>query len=92
MWGGMEITDTFPPFSVTIKLDFVQPFEAHNIAEFTLEPQGDATNVTRGHAWSQPLSCEGHAHVFQYGSHGWHGLRDRTEQFKDHGGTVAADG
>ena len=43
--GEMEIIDTTPN-KVLIKLDFMKPFEAHNIAEFTLEPQGDATNVT----------------------------------------------
>ena len=44
--GRMEITNTSPPSQVTINLDFVKPFEAHNIAEFTLETQGDSTNVT----------------------------------------------
>jgi uncharacterized protein YndB with AHSA1/START domain len=44
--GRMEITETSPPSRVMIKLDFVRPFEAHNIVEFTLEPRGDATNVT----------------------------------------------
>ena len=44
--GRMEIIDTSPPFKVTIKLDFVKPFEAHNIVDFTLEPKGDATDVT----------------------------------------------
>ncbi len=44
--GRMEITDTAPPSKVTIKLDFVRPFEAHNTVEFTLRPQGDATGVT----------------------------------------------
>jgi hypothetical protein len=29
-----------------IKLDFLKPFEAHNTAEFTMLPQGNATNVT----------------------------------------------
>ena len=24
----------------------MKPFEAHNVAEFTLEPQGETTNVT----------------------------------------------
>jgi hypothetical protein len=42
----MEIVDTSAPSKVTIKLDFMKPFEAHNVAEFTLEPQGDATAVT----------------------------------------------
>jgi uncharacterized protein YndB with AHSA1/START domain len=44
--GRMEIVDTAPPNKVIIKLDFISPFEAHNVAEFTLAPQGDATNVT----------------------------------------------
>lgn len=44
--GRMEITDTVPPSRVTIKLDFFKPFEGHNIAEFTLEAQGDGTDVT----------------------------------------------
>ncbi|MEJ0074879.1 MAG: SRPBCC family protein [Alphaproteobacteria bacterium] len=43
--GEMEIIDTTPN-KILIKLDFIKPFEGHNIAEFTLEPQGDTTNVT----------------------------------------------
>ena len=30
---------------VEIKLDFIKPFEGHNITEFTLAPQGDTTEV-----------------------------------------------
>ena len=44
--GGMEIVESVAPSKVTIKLDFVKPFEGHNIVDFTLVPQGDATNVT----------------------------------------------
>ena len=44
--GRMQITDTFPRSRVTIKLDFLKPFECHNVAEFTLDAHGDATNVT----------------------------------------------
>ena len=44
--GRMEITEASPPARVTIKLDFVKPFEAHNIVEFTLEARGDSTTVT----------------------------------------------
>jgi uncharacterized protein YndB with AHSA1/START domain len=44
--GRMEITEASAPSKVTIKLDFLKPIEGHNIAEFTLEPQGDSTNVT----------------------------------------------
>ena len=42
----MEITEATPPSKVVIKLDFIKPFEGHNIAEFTLEPKGDNTVVT----------------------------------------------
>ena len=44
--GRMEITDAPAPSKVTIKLDFFKPFEAHNIAEFTLEPRGHTTDLT----------------------------------------------
>jgi carbon monoxide dehydrogenase subunit G len=44
--GRMEIAESSPPSKVTLKLDFVKPFEAHNIVDFTLEPKGDSTNVT----------------------------------------------
>ncbi|MGH8579052.1 MAG: SRPBCC family protein [Gammaproteobacteria bacterium] len=44
--GRMEIATSSPPSEITIKLDFVKPFEAHNIVEFTLKPEGDSTNVT----------------------------------------------
>jgi hypothetical protein len=43
--GRMEITSASPS-KVTIKLDFLKPFEGHNVAEFTLEPKGDVTDVT----------------------------------------------
>jgi uncharacterized protein YndB with AHSA1/START domain len=44
--GRMEISDSVPPSRLAIKLDFLKPFEAHNMVEFTLAPQGDATSVT----------------------------------------------
>jgi uncharacterized protein YndB with AHSA1/START domain len=56
--GEMEIIDTAPPNKVMIKLDFMKPFEAHNIAEFTLEPQGDATNVTWAMHGPVPLTAK----------------------------------
>ena len=42
----MEIVDAPAPSKVVIKLDFSKPFEAHNIAQFSLAPRGNATNVT----------------------------------------------
>jgi len=44
--GRMEIAESVAPSKVAIKLDFVKPFETHNVVEFTLEPRGDSTHVT----------------------------------------------
>src|ERR1700733_13748516 len=44
--GRMEILETSVPSKIVIKLDFFKPFEGHNTAEFTMLPQGDATNLT----------------------------------------------
>lgn len=44
--GRMEISGTTAPKLVTIQLDFIKPFEAHNRVDFKFEPQGDATQVT----------------------------------------------
>jgi hypothetical protein len=42
----MQILESSSPAKIVIKLDFLKPFEGHNTAEFTLTPQGDATEVT----------------------------------------------
>jgi hypothetical protein len=44
----MEIVESTPPSKVGIRLAFFRPFEAHNMAEFTLVPEGDGTRV----AWA----------------------------------------
>jgi uncharacterized protein YndB with AHSA1/START domain len=44
--GRMEITEAAPPSKVVIKLDFISPMEGHNVAEFSVDGKGDATNVT----------------------------------------------
>lgn len=44
--GSMEIQESVPSSSVRIKLDFMKPFEAHNMVDFILEPQGDTTKVS----------------------------------------------
>ena len=44
--GNMEITQSSPPSAVTINLNFIKPFENHNVAELTLAPVGDSTNLT----------------------------------------------
>src|SRR3979409_1846756 len=49
--GRMEILEASVPTKIVIKLDFFAPFEGHNTAEFTMLPQGDATNVTTNVTW-----------------------------------------
>jgi uncharacterized protein YndB with AHSA1/START domain len=44
--GRMEIIEATPPRQLRIQLDFIAPFEAHNVAEFTLQPQGATARVT----------------------------------------------
>lgn len=43
--GRMEIRES-SPHRIAIQLDFSRPFEAHNTAEFILQPRGDVTEVT----------------------------------------------
>ena len=43
--GRMEILEATAPSKLVIKLDFFTPFEAHNTAEFTMLPQGHATDI-----------------------------------------------
>lgn len=43
--GRMEILEAQPGAKVSIKLDFLRPFEGHNTADFTLQAAGTATGV-----------------------------------------------
>jgi uncharacterized protein YndB with AHSA1/START domain len=44
--GRMEITEASSPSKIMIQLDFIKPFEGHNLTEFTLQPEGGATTFT----------------------------------------------
>lgn len=44
--GRMEILKTVPNTSVTVKLDFLKPFEARNTTEYSLVASGGTTTVT----------------------------------------------
>jgi uncharacterized protein YndB with AHSA1/START domain len=44
--GRMEIVDAVPNQSVTLKLDFIRPFEGSNVVEYKLQPKGSATQVS----------------------------------------------
>lgn len=44
--GSIEIVESSPPGKVTMKLDMLEPFEGHNVVEFSLALRGEATEVT----------------------------------------------
>ena len=44
--GKMTITQSHPNEHVAIDLEFIKPFAAKNLTEFTLKPEGSGTNVT----------------------------------------------
>ena len=44
--GRMEILESTPPSKVRIDLQFMKPFKAHNVAEFTFDPHGQNTTIT----------------------------------------------
>jgi hypothetical protein len=44
--GKMAITASHPNEHIAIDLEFIRPFAAKNITEFTLKPEGDKTSVT----------------------------------------------
>ena len=44
--GRMSIVESQPSNLIRIKLNFEKPFKAENLAEFTLESQGQQTQVT----------------------------------------------
>lgn len=50
--GRMEIVEAAPSSKVGIKLDFLKPFEGHNIAEFTMLPSGPSSGDSTTVTWS----------------------------------------
>ena len=44
--GRMEIIESSPATRILIQLDFIKPFEGHNMAEFTLKAEGGSTSIT----------------------------------------------
>jgi hypothetical protein len=43
--GNMEITRSSPNTSIELDLNFLKPFKASNVTEFTLVPKGDTTKL-----------------------------------------------
>ena len=44
--GKMTIAESHPSQHVKINLEFIKPFQATNVTEFTFKPEGDKTTVT----------------------------------------------
>jgi len=61
--GRMEILESLAPNKITIKLDFLKPFEGHNTSEFTMSPKGDSTEVTWAMFGNSPFMAK-IMHVF----------------------------
>jgi polyketide cyclase/dehydrase/lipid transport protein len=51
--GRMTLTESRPSDLIKIKLEFLKPFAATSLAEFTFKPEGDQTVVT----WSMIGQC-----------------------------------
>jgi uncharacterized protein YndB with AHSA1/START domain len=51
--GRMTLTESRPSDLIRIKLEFLKPFAATSLAEFTFKPEGDQTVVT----WSMIGQC-----------------------------------
>ena len=52
--GRLTITDTTPSSKVVLALDMLEPFEAHNVVEYTLDANGGSTDVTWAIHGQQP--------------------------------------
>lgn len=53
--GAMEITESVPPARLVLRLDFIKPFEGHNVVGFALTPEGEATRVVWSIAGPSPF-------------------------------------
>lgn len=50
--GRMEITESAAPSGIVMSLHFLHPFEAHNTAVFSLQPQGSQGDMSTRVTWS----------------------------------------
>ena len=52
--GRLTITETIPSSKVVLALDMYEPFEGHNVVEYTLNAKGGSTDVTWAIHGQQP--------------------------------------
>ena len=50
--GRIAITDSVPPSRVSLQLDMLRPFKAHNTVDFVLEPNAAGTKVMTKVTWA----------------------------------------
>lgn len=53
--GSIEIVEATAPGRIRMKLDMAEPFEGHNMIEFSLVPRGTGTDVTWAMHGPSPL-------------------------------------
>jgi uncharacterized protein YndB with AHSA1/START domain len=53
--GRIAILESVPASKLVLALDMIKPFPAKNTVEYTLEPNGNATNVTWAMSGRQPF-------------------------------------
>lgn len=82
--GRVEITQSSPPSTVIVQLDFLRPFEAHNVAEFTLAPVGASTDVTWSLHGPNHVHVEGHEPLHEHGPDDRRRVRHRPGQLEAH--------
>ena len=56
--GSMTILESTAPSSVKMRLDFIKPFAAQNMAEYTLKAEGETTQVTWAMYGPAPFSTK----------------------------------
>jgi uncharacterized protein YndB with AHSA1/START domain len=56
--GRMEIIESNPATLLVIKLDFLEPWEAHNMAQYTLDRRNGATHITWAMFGPQPYMAK----------------------------------
>jgi hypothetical protein len=71
----MEIVEAVAPERVLIKLDFLKPFEAHNMAEYLLAERDGATEFTWAMYGPEQLLSKADGPVLQHGQDGRRAVR-----------------
>ena len=82
---GAWRSSTRTPNKIIIKLDFFKPFKANNIAEFTLEPKGGATDVTWAMHGPVPFIGKIMHLIIELRQNGRQGFRRRPRQHEGRG-------